>query len=62
MKDEEKKIKALLVATILANEVLDIVVKEYPEIFRKAVLQTVEKNQDLFKDALEEVKKNNAKM
>ena len=57
IKHEEKKIKALLVTAALANEILEIVVKDYPEIFRKAVLQTVDNNPELFKEALEKVKK-----
>ena len=54
IKHEEKKIKALLVTAALANEILEIVVKEYPEIFRKAVLQTVDKNPELFKKGKDE--------
>ena len=57
IKHEEKKIKALLVTTILANEILEIVFAEHLDIVSKAIIQTVDKNPELFKDALEEVKK-----
>ena len=57
IKHEEKKIKALLVTASLANEILEIVFAEHPKIVMKAIIQTVDKNPDLFKEALEKVKK-----
>ena len=57
IKHEEKKIKALLVTTILANEILEIVFAEHLDIVSKAIIQTVDKNPELFKDALEKVQK-----
>ena len=41
----------------LTNEILEIVIKENPEIVSRAIINTVDKNPELFKEALEEVLK-----
>ena len=41
---------ALLATSEFLNELFDIVTKDHPEIIVKAILQTVEKNPELFKE------------
>ena len=48
-KSIEKEIRLKIIQVLLVNETLDIVIKEYPEIVAKAIIQTVEKNPELFK-------------
>jgi len=36
----------------LTNEILEIVIKENPEIVNRAIINTVDKNPELFKDTL----------
>ena len=54
IKHEEKKIKALLVTAALTNEILEIVFAEHPKIVMKAIIQTVDKNPELFKKGKDE--------
>ena len=39
----------------LTNEILEIVIKEHPDIITKAITNTVEKNPHLLKNTLEEL-------
>ena len=48
--------KAIL-NSLLIREILVIVIKEHPEILTKATIQVVDQNPELFKEALEKVKK-----
>ena len=50
MKCEIKKIKRLLVMYSILIELFDIVLKDHPDIMAKAMIQTVEKNPELFKE------------
>ena len=56
IKHEEKKINALLATSEFLKELFDIVTKDHPEIIIKAIVQTVDKNPELYKDALEKIK------
>ena len=52
-----REMKAIVASCALTNEIIDIVIKDHPEILSKAMIQTVDKHPELFKEALEEVKK-----
>jgi len=56
--NDAKKLRALIVYGQLIDEILHIVYEEHPEILAKAAIQVVDKNPELFKDALEKVKNN----
>jgi len=49
MKNLERRIRLQVINVLLTNETLDIVFREYPEIVAKAIIQTMEKNPQLFK-------------
>jgi hypothetical protein len=58
-----KKIRALIVTRKLVDEVFEIVVKAYPEIISKAMIQVVDKNPEFFKAIFEEMReKHNAEV
>ena len=57
IKHEEKKINALLITTVFANEILEIVFADHPDIVSKAIIKTVDKYPELFKEALKYLKK-----
>ena len=49
MKNLERRIRLQVINVLLTNETLDIVFREYPGIVAKAIIQTMEKNPQLFK-------------
>ena len=51
--------KAIL-NSLLIREILVIVINEHPDILTKATIQVVDQNPELFKEALEEVKRKHA--
>ena len=51
------KLIGLVMIAEVTEEVLDIVVKEHPEIICKAMIKVVDKNPEIFRDILEELKK-----
>ena len=53
MKMINAKLIGLVMIAEVTEEVLDIVVKEHPEIVCKAMLKVVDKNPEYFKDLLE---------
>ena len=56
--NDAKKLRALIVYGQLIDEILHIVYEEHPEILAKAAIQVVDKNPEIFKDALEKVENN----
>jgi len=53
----DKTFVRAMLNSLLINETLIIVINEHPEILAKAMVQLVDKYPELFKDALEKVKK-----
>jgi len=49
MKNLKKGLRLQVINALLINETLDIVIKDYPEIVARAIIQTIEKNPHLFK-------------
>ena len=45
----KRQMETLLILSEINTAILEIVTEEYPEIFRKAVLQVVDKNPEIFK-------------
>ena len=50
VKNEVRKIEVLLIYSEIKIEILQIVNEEYPEIFRRAILRVLEKQQQKRKD------------